>query len=286
MAWVARWSATIVWNSAFSASRFSLAFLISTSVATICALASAISFCSLAMRAASVSSLDSRSPLYSFLPYVAFSFSSNCLLQYALNSASSFCCSLSSATIVSIILFTSVKESSCAARAKAESWARGPPAAPTAGVPRRLCQASRRSSASKAGSAAARRNASTACMRRAAVAALALEAALARSCSRLTLLASISRLSSSVRIAMASVTAFSSSLRIALRRSQSLSKSIQVTFNLRKISMSAERCFRVRSRSSLASDSAFWFSEWSPSMSSSFSFPAVICAVFASASAW
>mmetsp|Transcript_19427 Transcript_19427/g.44208 ORF Transcript_19427/g.44208 Transcript_19427/m.44208 type:complete len:296 (-) Transcript_19427:914-1801(-) len=257
-----------------------LAFFFSTSVSAICFFAAAISFSNLVMRAASASSFDSKSPLCSFLAYVAFSFSLNSLVQYALNSASSFCWAFSSATIVSIISLTFSKESSCAVIAKAERWARGPPAAPMVLAPLRLCHAAKRSSAWNAGAREALRNAATTRERSAAAAAEPCP-----SWSRLALLDSISWFSSSVRTAMASATAFNSSERVSERRSHSLSRSLHVNFSLRRNSTSAERCLRVRAKSSLASESAFWFAEWSPSRLSSFSFPVLICSFLAAESA-
>mmetsp|Transcript_2855 Transcript_2855/g.7406 ORF Transcript_2855/g.7406 Transcript_2855/m.7406 type:complete len:232 (-) Transcript_2855:690-1385(-) len=229
------------------------------------------------MRAARCPILASRSSFTSFFSKVSFSLWFSSLVQYALNFTSSSCSSLSAATILSIISLTFVNESSCTAMASVESCARGPREAPSAGCrPPRPCHAARRSSASRVSSSAARRSI--------AAARTLLLRDVADACNRLTPFASISRLSSSVMTAMASATAWVSAARVLLRFSHCASRSPQVTFRFCRKSTSLERCSRVSARSSLASESAFWFAASSACMSSSFFFATSICSSLAAAS--
>mmetsp|Transcript_70421 Transcript_70421/g.199687 ORF Transcript_70421/g.199687 Transcript_70421/m.199687 type:complete len:214 (-) Transcript_70421:922-1563(-) len=178
-----------------------------------------------------------------------------------------------------------MKPFSCTAAASAESRARCSPAGLAAkACPWRPCQSASRSSSSNPGSRARLRSAAAA---RARLAAVADALALAPSCRSVTDLTSVSRLSSWVRILMASVTALISSDRVALLRSQFLSRSLQVPCRFCRNFTSADRCFRVMSRSSLASARAFWLDASSSSSASSFSLPSSTCSPLVSASsAW
>mmetsp|Transcript_53601 Transcript_53601/g.157814 ORF Transcript_53601/g.157814 Transcript_53601/m.157814 type:complete len:210 (+) Transcript_53601:306-935(+) len=164
---------------------------------------------------------------------------------------------------------TSVKESSSAVTASMPSCAFGEL------TPPRLLHASRRSSASKVGSRAALRRALAASFWR-------IWASVAASVWRKeTVLARCSRVSSSVSILSASETARSSWERVSLRCCHSLSMPWHVTRRFLRNSTSTERCLRVASRSSLASESAFWFEACSDSIASSFSLAMEIWLLFA-----
>mmetsp|Transcript_6163 Transcript_6163/g.10720 ORF Transcript_6163/g.10720 Transcript_6163/m.10720 type:complete len:260 (-) Transcript_6163:1031-1810(-) len=226
----------------------------------------------------------SKSSFSWFLAYVAFSFSSNSLMQKAFSSASSCCSFFKSATILSIISLTLVKLSSCAVTARVESWDLGLSTGATE-LACRLRQESareeRKSSSPKTGSEAALRNAVTTRERR--MASDADEEP--DSCKKEgTDLTKRSLASSAVRMDRASETAANSSDRVLLRASHCESKSWHWSFKLRRNSTSAARCFLVRSRSSLSSERALETEACSVSSSSSFSLLASMNAVWLASS--